>query len=530
SLSSLSTADYPGIENLVSVMVNEFEQDRISTALPSIRADRFQESFAEEIKRVRKTGFTIAPEAGSQRLRDVINKNLSEEAILTAADTAYRHGWSHIKLYFMMGLPTETMEDLDEMLALTEKIAAMNRRGYTVLSVSTFVPKPHTPFQWAAQLTADEIRRRQNHIKHRVRSRNIKIKLHDPAQSILEGIFSRGDRHTGKLLLEAYRNGACFDGWTDHFHPEIWDNAAMAIGYDSAHLHRELDVESSLPWDFVDISVPKTFFLKEWERAKSNEPTPMCVDPGSCNACRACSAEEIQTRFQKREEMIETLAKMKKKSSMLNENSKKERFFYEFSYKKGGFARFVSHLDLVSIFSRAIRIAKLPVMFSRGFNPRPILKFSPALELGIAGDDERFLGEFVDSFDLITAMESLNRALPEGIRITAVSPCPMEKRNRLSRDVDFVYELVFPAPVGVSPGWREIVVEKTTRKGTRQIRIGDIVQKVEASGRMATVVIRHSQRRGSLKLSDTLPHIFPDGNSTHAILLRKQLNYLEGEA
>lgn len=529
SLSSLSTADYPGIEDLVSVMVNEFEEDRISTALPSIRADRFQESFAEEIKRIRKTGFTIAPEAGSQRLRDVINKNLSEEAILTAARTAYRHGWSHIKLYFMMGLPTETMEDLDEMVALTERIAAMNPRGYTVLSVSTFIPKPHTPFQWAAQLTADEVRRRQDRIKSRVRSRNIKIKLHDPAQSMLEGIFSRGDRHTGKLLLEAYKNGACFDGWTDRFQYEIWDKTISTARYESEHLHRELGVETQLPWDFMDISVPKSFFVKEWFRAKSNEPTPMCVSSASCNACQACTPQEIQSRFRKRTEIVENLAKMKKTCQVLKKNDDKGRFFYEFSYKKEGFARFVSHLDLVTIFSRALRITKLPVTFSRGFNPRPVLKFSPALELGIAGNDERFLGEFIYRFNISEAVKKMNGALPDGVRITGAIECTLAQRNRLSRDVDFVYHIAFPATVSQFPGWRDVEVEKTTRKGVRHIRLGDVVRKVESSAASATVVIRHSGQRGSLKLSDALPHIFPGEDVRHAIMLRKQLIFLEGE-
>lgn len=530
SLSSLSTADYPGIENLVSVMVNEFEKDRISTALPSIRADRFQESFAEEIKRIRKTGFTIAPEAGSQRLRDVINKNLSEEAILKAAETAYRHGWGHIKLYFMIGLPTETMEDLDEMVALTEKIAAMSRRGYTVLSVSTFVPKPHTPFQWAAQLTAEEVRRRQDHIKHKVRSRNIKIKLHDPAQSMLEGIFSRGDRQTGQLLLEAYRNGACFDGWTDKFQPEIWNKAKASIGYESDHLHREMNAETRFPWDFVNISIPKSFFVREWKRAKSNEPTLMCASPTSCNTCLACTPQEIQNRFQEKSKIVEKLAEMKKNSQIMEENGEQGRFFYEFSYKKSGFSRFVSHLDLVTIFSRALRIADLPVMFSRGFNPRPVLKFSPALELGVAGEDERFLGEFISRFNTGTAVENLNRALPEGIRITAAEEHPMAKRNRLSRDVDFVYQVVFPRSIQLFPAWRDVVVQKTTRKGLRHIRLGDVVQSVELNGSSATVVIRHSQLRGSLKLSETLTHIFPDGDVNHAIMLRKQLIFLEGNA
>jgi len=530
SLSSLSTADYPGIENLVSLMVNQFERDRISTALPSIRADRFQESFAEEIKRIRKTGFTIAPEAGSQRLRDVINKNLSEEAILKASETAYKHGWSHIKLYFMIGLPTETMEDLDEMVALTEKIAAMSRRGYTVLSVSTFIPKPHTPFQWAAQLTAEEVRRRQDYIKHKVRSRNIKIKLHDPAQSMLEGIFSRGDRQTGQLLLEAYRNGAVFDGWTDKFHPEIWKKAKDTLGYENEHLHREVSVETRFPWDFVNISIPKSFFVREWKRAKSNEPTPMCVSPASCNACRACTASEIQNRFQEKSKIVGNLENMKKKSEKEEENGEQGRFFYEFSYKKSGFSRFVSHLDLVTIFSRALRIAELPVMFSRGFNPRPVLKFSPALELGVAGEDERFLGEFISRFNTGTAVETLNRALPEGIRITAAVEHPMAKRNRLSRDVDFVYQVVFPGSIQLFPAWRDVVVQKTTRKGLRHIRLGDVVQSVELSGSSATVVIRHSQSRGSLKLSETIPHIFPDGDANHAIMLRKQLIFLEGNA
>ncbi len=529
SLSSLSTADYPGIENLVSVMVNEFEADRVSTALPSIRADRFRESFAAEIKRIRKTGFTIAPEAGSQRLRDVINKNLTEESILKAAETAYRHGWGHIKLYFMMGLPTETMEDLEEMVRLTERISAMNRRGYTVLSVSTFVPKPHTPFQWAAQLSGDEVRRRQAFIKQRVHSRNIKIKLHDPAQSMLEGIFSRGDRNTGRLLLAAYREGACFDGWTDHFRSALWEKCRIAIGYKTEHLHREIPLETVFPWDFMDISVPRDFLEREWLRAKANQPTPMCVSPKSCNGCRACFPDEISSRFKKREEIAEKLIKMKEKSQKEQKIDENERIFYEFSYKKSGLARFVSHLDLVAIFSRAVRIAKLPVMFSRGFNPRPVLKFSPALELGIAGDDERFIGEFIADFVPANVIRKLNTALPEGIEVTAIRKLPMEKRNRLSRDVDFVYQATFPVPVSPVPGWRGIQVEKVTRKGKRCFRLGDVVQRVESSGRLATIVIRHSQQRGSMKLSDALSYIFPGLDYAHAILLRKQLTFLEGE-
>ncbi|MCK5878331.1 MAG: TIGR03936 family radical SAM-associated protein, partial [Holophagae bacterium] len=171
-----------------------------------------------------------------------------------------------------------------------------------------------------------------------------------------------------------------------------------------------------------------------------------------------------------------------------------------------------------------------PVMFSRGFNPRPVLKFSPALELGIAGDDERFLGEFVNRFNMAEAVNRLNRALPDGIRVTGATACTLAQRNRLSRDVDFVYHITFPATVSQFPGWQDVEVEKTTRKGIRHIRLGDVVQKVENSAASATVVIRHSQQRGSLKLSDALPHIFPGEDASHAILLRKQLIFLEGDA
>lgn len=538
SLSSLSTADYPGIEDLVSLMVNEFEDKRIATALPSIRADRFRESFAEEIKRVRKTGFTIAPEAGSQRLRNIINKNLTEESILSAARLAYKHGWKHIKLYFMIGLPGETREDLDEMVAVTQRIAAMNPRGYAVLSVSTFVPKSHTPFQWAPQLTLAEVQERQAYIRSRIRARNVRTRFHDPGQSMLEGLLARGDRRTGEMILQAYLDGARFDGWTDYFDYERWKAAAEKVELSSEHLYQELGPDIRVPWDFVDIAVAPDFFRREWERSRQGETTAMCESPASCNACRACAPEQITSRFQEKQAVSDQLRRMREQRRLLeaaHSNSTDDvepgRYFYQFSYAKKGLTRFISHLDLVTIFSRAMRIAGLPVTFTRGFNPRPVLKFSPALELGIAGENEAVVGEFVRSFGVSQAQEALNQALPEGIHVTDIAEIPMTERNFVTRDADFVYEVTFPTPPRLNPDWLHGEMEKKSKKkGLRVVRLSDYVKRVDISGSTATVVIRHTGQGGSLRISEVLPQIFPGADIKNAIMTRKQLIYLQGDA
>ncbi len=523
SLSSLSTSDYPGIEDLVRLMMNRFSEKRVSTALPSLRADRFREAFAEEIKRVRKTGFTIAPEAGSQRLRDVINKNLSESDILEAATIAYRHGWDHVKLYFMIGLPTETDEDLKEMVRLAETIARRAGRGHVILSVSTFVPKPHTPFQWAAMLDKDEIVRRQQFIRDQLRSRKIRTRFHDPGETVVEGWFSRGDRRMADVVEAAWGAGARFDGWMEWFNFAHWQAALQTTGVPVDHLNREIPVNQPLPWDGIDIGIPRSYQEDEWEKAMSATPTPYCDTADNCNSCRACSPAVLKRRFAERDRIRQVLGEMESTTGHMAPEPE-QRYFYRFLFAKTGLSRFISHLDLVHVLNRALRMAELPVAFTRGFNPKPVLKFGPALELGVAGDREPFIGEFTAPLTQ-QAVETLNNCLPEGIRILELSEVEMANRKQLSRDARLQYRVTMPVAVSLKPDWRDATLVKKGKRGDRTVRLGDMVDRVEVSGSQVRIIIRHSQSGGSLRLSEALSHLFPEQDPAHAIMVRQHILY-----
>ncbi len=524
SLSSLSASDYPGIEDLVGLMMDRFEDRRVSTALPSLRADRFQESFAADIKRVRKTGFTIAPEAGTQRLRDVINKNLDEFDILSAAQHAYRHGWDHIKLYFMIGLPTETLEDVDAIVRLTEKIAQMSRRGYVVLSVSTFVPKPHTPFQWSRMLTRDEVVERQERIRSQVRGRKIRLRFHDAGQSMVEGWISRGDRRMADVIEQAYRTGARFDGWHEHFDRDRWERAGREAGVPLDTLHADLDSDARLPWHFVDVGVTHRYLQKEWAHARSGQTTAMCDSPESCTACRACSAEMIHSRFKERDRIRALVRKIRKEEKKPPASREPERIFCAFTFQKTGLARYISHLDLVNLLNRAFRMAALPISFTRGFNPRPVLRFGPALELGVAGMAEQFVGEFEQPLPS-DALCRLNDALPEDVRVTGMEPVSMEDRKRLSGDARLLYEIRFLNDPGPLADWSESIVIKSGKRGDRSVPLREAIQSVQQEGNTVRVVLKHSQQGGSLRISEVVPSLYPGAAAEHAIMTRLNIHY-----
>ena len=289
SLSSLSSSDYSRILDLVRDLSLDMKDRGVNLSLPSLRLDSFSLQLAREVQQVRKSGLTFAPEAGSQRLRDVINKNLGEEDILQTLEGAFREGWHTVKLYFMLGLPTEEEADLQGIVDLCEKIY---RRGRQVVgnklklnvNTSTFVPKPHTPFQWARQISREEMRERQQYLKERLRFRGLKYNWHDPENSFLEGVFSRGDRRLAPVLQRAFHLGCRFDGWTEFFRPEKWAEAFRAEGVDPNAYTGELDPEAPLPWDHLDSGVSKKFLQREFERALRGEPSPDCRE-GKCLGC-----------------------------------------------------------------------------------------------------------------------------------------------------------------------------------------------------------------------------------------------------
>ena len=293
SLASLSICDYSNIQNLISSLVMEHEAKKVGIALPSIRVDAFSVDLIKEIQKVRKTGLTFAPEAGSQRMRDIINKGLTEERILEAAKSAFESGWSTIKLYFILGLPYETTEDAAGIGELAEKMADVyfgipkdvrNKGLKITVSTSILVPKPFTPFQWAPMARPEIVDERIKAVRGAIKSRSIVYNYHEQETSFMEAVFARGDRRTCDVLIKAFEKGAKFDGWSEYFKMDIWNEAMAECNLDpDFYVYRDRSYEEILPWDFIDIGVNRKYLERENEKAKKAELTKNCLE--GCTGC-----------------------------------------------------------------------------------------------------------------------------------------------------------------------------------------------------------------------------------------------------
>ena len=301
SLLSLSTSDYSQFEPLATDLMKMCGENNVSLSLPSLRLDSFSFQVLQEIQKYRKSGLTFAPEAGSQRLRDVINKNITEENIFSAVEQAIELGWEHIKFYFMDGLPGETYEDLDGIGKIASDIMDLNfklkgRRGgrfRVTVSVSNFVPKAHTPFQWAAQDRPEEFRAKHDHLAKQLHIKGVTFNYHETKTSNLEAIFARGDRKVCRLLEHAYHLGCKFDGWTEYFKPQLWEQAFAETETDlDFYAYRERDYEEILPWDIIDPLISREFLIRENEKAKSAQVTPDCR-----RGCAGCGINRYATCF-----------------------------------------------------------------------------------------------------------------------------------------------------------------------------------------------------------------------------------------
>ena len=301
TLSSLSTSDYRGLKELTDALIPYCEANRINLSVPSLRADNFSRELMEKLQTVRKSGLTFAPEAGTQRLRDVINKNLTEDEILNTCSQAFEGGWNNVKLYFMLGLPTETDEDVLGIADLVYKViqawkehATNKKRGLRVhVATAYFVPKPHTPFQWEQQITPDEYLRRCRLLKSHFYSKSIEYNYHAPDLSRLEAVFARGDRRLGPVIEEAVKNGARLDGWDEYFNYSCWFDALNTCGIDADfYTTRGFGENEVLPWDTIDVGINKKFLLRERKRAYESKVTPDCRE--GCAGCGAnCLLKEV---------------------------------------------------------------------------------------------------------------------------------------------------------------------------------------------------------------------------------------------
>lgn len=446
SLLSLSTGDYTCVEPLLKQLMDEHADDRVAVSLPSLRVGSLTPELMEEIKKVRKTGFTLAPEAGSERLRAVINKGISSDDLLETTANAYRFGWRLIKLYFMMGLPTETDEDLRAIIDLSAQVKKSGRGtgGNDVnVAVSTFVPKPHTPFQWEAQIDIEATLGKQRLLRDGLRQKKLRFKYHEAELSFLEGVFARGDRRLGAVLERAVALGCRFDGWREHFNFDQWLQAFSDCGIDPAWYLRERREDEILPWDHIDCGLPKSFFLEERRRAVNCAETPDCRD-GTCHGCGVCDFDQLKMRLTRDEAVFPREAIGKKEQPIIQEE---ELTRVRLTMSKLGRARMVGHLEYLKMFQRAARRARLPLRFSQGFHPMPKISYLEALPMGVSSEAELIDLELLSSIPVDLIISNLNVQLPEGFRITEGRVVPWKSPSPSASIASSIYLVPLPQDV-----------------------------------------------------------------------------------
>jgi radical SAM family uncharacterized protein/radical SAM-linked protein len=421
SLLSLSSGDYSLIEPLITSLMNRYYEKRVALALPSLRVETLTANLIEQIRRVRKTSFTLAPEAGTQRLRNVINKGNTEKDLLTTARRVFDAGWRSVKLYFMIGLPTEKEEDLEGIVDLACKVLKEggNKKQVTV-SLSNFVPKPHTPFQWERQISTEEIMDKHEFFKKNIRNRNLKLKWHDARMSLLEGLLSRGDRELGKLVETVFSHGCRFDGWSDHLHIETWEEAMKTLEINVDDYLRSRDTKESLPWDNIDCGIDRDFLLKEHEIFHREKLTEDCRF-GKCHNCGACKGTLKVILAQK-----EKGGKGETEKEIKTAGVKKFRI----RFAKGGKACHLSHLETSSALIRGINMSGLTFAFTEGYHPHPKISFPFATPVGVESRSE-----YVDmqvrnpGKDIKDYMEKINSSLPAGLEIIQIEEVPLDSKS-----------------------------------------------------------------------------------------------------
>jgi radical SAM family uncharacterized protein/radical SAM-linked protein len=435
SFSSLSTGDYSCLLPLIRGFNRSFGQSRTAVSLPSLRVGSVSRDVLKEIRSVRKTGFTMAPEAATERLRRVINKDFTDEDYERALIALFEEGWLTLKLYFMIGLPTEREEDINAISEMAMKALRIAKKssGKFVninITVSPFIPKPHTPFQWQGQISLDEIRRKLGILRQVLRTKKFKYKGHDERMSFLEAVFARGDAQLAGLIEEAWRNGCRLDGWSEYFDFSKWQQAMEKTGIDGAsYAGRFFSKDDPLPWDNIDIGVSKDFLYSEYSKSVDEMMTPNCGR--SCSACglqcrnfeeSAVTISSTNSDIGIQEKQIEPDSEPAAAASGKTQLTPRLRIRSCFS--KTGMLRYLSHLELITAVTRALRRAEVPVDYTKGFHPNPEISFGPPLNVGVAGTSEYFDMEVFAPFDVQLYRTLLNSTLPDGLRINEMQIIP----------------------------------------------------------------------------------------------------------
>ncbi|MBO8132035.1 MAG: TIGR03960 family B12-binding radical SAM protein [Candidatus Marinimicrobia bacterium] len=437
SLLSLSSTDYSGLKSLLNEIYPYIVREKLSLSLPSLRLDRFDDIVAKVIRETSKSGITFAPEAGSDRLRKVINKYYSEEEIIKDTEILLSYGWRLLKLYFMIGLPSETDEDLYAIYELVRKILTVGKGRLSLnITISTFIPKPFTPFQWEAQCSPDETQRKIFLIKSMLRRlRNVKVMTRDPEYSLLEGVISRGDRAISSVIYRAWMEGAKFDSWREHFSIECWYKAFEQEGIDPLEYLKERDTTKNLPWDFIDTGISKEFLLSEREKAYSGELTEDCRD--RCSLCQVCNREVGMVFDKDARDLKEDYISYKLKS--IKEETDEIKF--RIKYARDERFKYYSHHDITKIFVMALRKANLKLSFTKGFSQKPKLSLGFPLPFGCTSE-----AEYIDVYlkaNIVDLKDIINKNLPDGIRVIEVYGITPDTPSIYSDVKGFVYSIYF---------------------------------------------------------------------------------------
>ena len=462
SLLSLSTGDYSGIEPLLCAMMSRFGPNKVAVSLPSMRAETLTPRVVQEIRRVRKTGFTIAPEAGSQRLRDIINKNLTEQDVLDAAQAAFSAGWRLIKLYFMIGLPGETAQDVDEAVELVRRVKKLGgKKADVTASFGVFVPKPHTPFQWAAQRAPEQAWEVLDKVRAKLRGRGLKVKWHDPRVSLMEGVLARGGRGLSRTIEAAHGLGCRMDGWTDHFRFDLWHQAMEATGVDPLACLAEKNPEEPLAWDHVDARISKDYLKNEWHKSRAAETTAACSD-GNCSGCGVCDFQAVKPQ-RAVEEALEVSGPEPIQTPAGEEPG------VRVWWSKTGPARWFGHLEVMDILARAVIRARIPVAFTQGFHPKPRMACGDALPVGMESEAEPMALRLQRPMEAGEVARRLAETLPQGLGVVRAEKMWKRAKEPLGRSAEYrIYPptgALDPDAVGRFLAAEAWMVEKANKKG-----------------------------------------------------------------
>ncbi|MFO0672942.1 MAG: TIGR03960 family B12-binding radical SAM protein [Polyangiaceae bacterium] len=484
SLTSLSTADYSCIAPLIQKVSERMSKERVALGVSSLRAYGLEENVLDDIQTVRASGVTFAPEAGSQRMRDVVNKNVTEEQLMTTAERIFARGWNSMKLYFMIGLPTEEESDVREIVRVGQRAWETGKRvkkekkagpPSITVSVSTHVPKPHTPFQWAAMDPPDEVRKKQGWLREETRRSKVNLRTHDSEGSWLEGVLARGDRRFGRVIERAYRDGAHFDSWDEHLDLDRWRQAIAAEGLEPAMFLGTIPVTARLPWDHIDVGLEEGFLAREYRKALKSRLSPPCGKVAGqfvhatnlaaahaetrklvCYDCGvACDlgamrserldylqklgAEEPRVRLPlvapappatdgalaagpQAADAATTVVATPPRNKGKKQHERPPAAFeqgeprrYRFAYTKLGPSALLSHLDLIRALPRAFRRVDVPLYYTVGFHPKADMSFGPALALGTSSTAEIVDVKITADLDPAALLEALSAGAPRGL-------------------------------------------------------------------------------------------------------------------